>query len=162
MKNTIIEEKKRINKTDMHTDRILPVAKRHLLLANAVVWGAPGIKILVTGIQAYLALWPSKSIPWLVLGTILVLAGFSWMFSRIVKKYSDRILAFPQERKSLFAFLPVRGWILVIFMMCLGISLKFIPGVPTEFFASFYCGLGPALIIAGATFLARWAQAGKN
>lgn len=162
MKNTIIEEKKRINKTDMDTDRILPVAKRHLLLANAVVWGAPGIKILVTGIQAYLALWPSKSIPWLVLGTILVLAGFSWMFSRIVKKYSDRILAFPQERKSLSAFLPVRGWILVIFMMCPGISLKLIPGVPTEFFASFYCGLGPALIIAGATFLARWAQAGKN
>lgn len=50
--------------------------KRHLLLANAIVWGAPGIKILVTGIQSCLAIWPSRSFGWLALGTILVLAGF--------------------------------------------------------------------------------------
>ena len=108
----------------MNADKILPVAKRHLLLANAIVWGAPGIKILVTGIQSYLALWPSKSIVWLAVGTVLVLAGFVWMFNRIVKKYADRILDFPQQKKSILAFLPVKGWILVFFMMCLGISLK--------------------------------------
>ena len=141
---------------------ILPVAKRHLLLANSIVWGAPGVKILVTGIQSYLALWPSKSIFWLALGTVAVLAGFVWMFNRIVKRYADRILDFPEEKKSLFAFLPVRGWILILFMMGLGISLKFIPGVPTEFFASFYCGLGPALIAAAAQFLARWVEAGTG
>ena len=139
-------------------DKILPVAKRHLLLANAIVWGAPGVKILVTGIQSYLAIWPSKAIVWLALGTVLVLAGFLAMFGRIVKKYSDRILAFPQEKKSLLAFLPLKGWVLVIFMMCLGISLKFIPDIPTEFFASFYPGLGTALIVAGATFLTKWLQ----
>lgn len=146
----------------MNIDRILPISKRHLLLANAIVWGAPGVKILVTGIQSYLALWPSNSIFWLAIGTVLVLAGFVWMFSRIVKKYSDRIMDFPEKKKSILAFLPVKGWILIIFMMCLGISLKFIPGVPTEFFASFYCGLGPALIAAAAQFLARWIEAGKK
>lgn len=145
----------------MNSDRFLPVAKRHLLLANAIVWGAPGVKILVTGIQSYLAIWPSRLIVWLALGTIVVLVGFLFMFSRIVERYSARILAFPEKKKSLLAFLPVKGWILVIFMMCLGISLKFIPGVPTEFFASFYPGLGTALIVAGATFLAKWAEAGK-
>lgn len=143
----------------MNIDKILPVVKRHLLLANAIVWGAPGIKILVTGIQSYIAIWPSKSSLWLALGTVAVLAGFLWMFSRIVKRYSDRILAFPEEKKSILAFLPVRGWILVIFMMCLGISLKFIPEIPTEFFASFYPGLGTALIFAGATFFANWLKA---
>lgn len=84
---------------------IFPVAKRHLLLANAVVWGLPGVKILVTGIQSYLALWPSRSIIWLAVGTVAVLAGFNWMFQRIVKKYSQRIASFPEEKKSLFAFL---------------------------------------------------------
>lgn len=146
----------------MDIDRILPVAKRHLLLANAIVWGAPGIKILITGVKSYFALWPSKSILWLALGTILVMTGFVWMFSKIVKKYSDRIMDFPQQKKSILAFLPVKGWILVIFMMCLGISLKHIPGVPTEFIASFYCGLGPALVSAAYLFLARWLQAGKE
>jgi len=145
----------------MDADSILPVAKRHLLLANAVVWGAPGVKILVTGIRSYLALWPSKRIVWLAVGTVLVLAGFLWMFDRIVRKYSDRILSFPERKKSLFAFLSAKGYVLILFMMCLGISLKFIPGVPTEFFASFYCGLGTALIVAAAKFLANWLEAGK-
>ena len=140
----------------MNIDGILPVAKRHLLLANAIVWGVPGVKVLVTGIQSYLAIWPSEHIVWLALGTILVLLGFIFMFSRIVERYSARIMAFPEKKKTLLAFLPVKGWILVIFMMCLGISLKFIPGIPTEFFASFYPGLGTALIVAGATFLAKW------
>ena len=146
----------------MNIDKIVPVAKRHLLLANAIVWGAPGVKVLVTGIQSYLALWHSKSIPWLAVGSVLVLSGFVWMFNRIVKKYAGRIMAFPEKKKSILAFLPVRGWILVIFMMCLGISLKHIPGVPTEFFASFYCGLGPALIAAAARFLAGWIETGKE
>lgn len=142
----------------MNIDKCIPVAKRHLLLANAIVWGAPGIKILATGIRSYLAIWPSKHVAWLVLGSVCVLAAFLWMFSRIVKRYSDRIIAFPGERKSILAFLPVRGWILVVFMMCLGISLKFIPGIPTEFFASFYPGLGTALVVAGATFFSKWLE----
>lgn len=109
-----------------------------------------------------MALWPSKTIVWLAIGTILVLTGFLWMFERIVRRYSDRIMDFTEKKKSILSFLPLRGWILVIFMMCLGISLKHIPGVPTEFFASFYCGLGPALITAAALFLARWIKAGKK
>lgn len=43
----------------MNIDSVLPVAKSHLLLANAVFWGAPGVKVLVTGIRSYLHLWPS-------------------------------------------------------------------------------------------------------
>ena len=76
----------------MNPDHILPVARRHLLLANAIVWGAPGIKILVTGIRSYLALWPSRSILWLAVGTVAVLVVFNWMFGLFVKKYTNRIL----------------------------------------------------------------------
>ena len=146
----------------MTIDDILSVAPRHLLLANAVIWGAPGIKVLVTGIRSYLALWPSGNILWLALGTLATLIVFNRMFSFFVKKYTGRILGFREEKKSLLAFLPVKGWIMVTFFMCLGIALKHIPGVPTEFFASFYCGLGPALIVAGATFLASWLKEGER
>lgn len=80
------------------------------------------------------------------------------MFNRIVKRYTDRIRAFPQARKSLFAFLSAKDYVLVSFMICLGIGLKFFPGVPVAFFASFYSGLGIALIIAAALFLAAWLE----
>ena len=59
----------------MDIDKILPVAKRHLLLANAIVWGAPGVEILVKGIRSYLALLPSKSIFWLAIGPALIAAA---------------------------------------------------------------------------------------
>ena len=36
-------------------------------------------------------------------------------------------------------------------MLCLGISLKFIPGLPMEFTASFYSALGPMLLFAAFT-----------
>lgn len=48
---------------------------------------------------------------------------------------------------------PLRGWALIIFMLCLGISLKFIPGLPMEFTASFYSGLGPMLLFAAFRFM---------
>lgn len=59
-----------------------------------------------------------------------------------------------QPRKtSIFHTFPLRGWILIIFMLCLGISMKFIPGLPPKFTASFYCGLGPMLLFASGRFV---------
>ena len=39
------------------------------------------------------------------------------------------------------------------------ISLKFIPGMPAEFFAGFYPGLGTALMIAGIRYFVSWIRA---
>lgn len=140
----------------MQIDKILPVSKRYLLLANAIVWGAPGVKVFLTGLKSYFLLDTSAPLALLLLGSTLVICCFVMMFRKIVKKYSDRILSFQQQRKSLLCFLPPRGWVLVIFMMCLGITLKFIPCIPVEFFACFYCGIGPALITAALMFLYRF------
>ena len=93
---------------------------------------------------------------WLALIAIVVAALFSLMFNNFIKRYTARILSFPERKKSLFAFFDLRGYILIIFMMGLGISLKFIPGIPTEFFAGFYPGLGTALTIAGIRYFVRW------
>ncbi len=95
---------------------------------------------------------PQDKLWWLILITALVLAGFFFMFSRIVDRYSARIAALP-EKTSFWQTFPLRGWILIVFMSCLGIALKFIPGVPAEFTASFYSGLGPMLIFAACRFI---------
>lgn len=97
---------------------------------------------------------PQDILWWLILITVLVLAGFFFMFSRIVDRYSARIAALP-EKTSFGQTFPLRGWILIVFMSCLGVALKFIPGVPAEFTASFYSGLGPMLIFAACRFIKR-------
>lgn len=140
------------------TDRILPVNKKHLLLMQVLCWLGPGIKILITGIQALLQVHRTtpERLWWLCVIAGAVAVCFSLMFNNFVKRYTARILSFPERKKSLFAFFDAHGYILIIFMMGLGISLKFLPFIPVEFFACFYPGLGTALSIAGLRFLFSW------
>ena len=125
----------------------------YLYYIAAALWGIPGVIITVKGLRAYLTM-PQDILWWLILITVLVLAGFFFMFSRIVDRYSARIAVLP-EKTSFWQTFPLRGWILIVFMSCLGIALKFIPGVPAEFTASFYSGLGPMLIFAACRFIKR-------
>jgi len=144
----------------MNTDKIIPVNKEHLLLMQVLCWLGPGVKIFITGIQAQLtvhALHPERTW-WLILIALAVVLCFSKMFDNFIKRYTARILNFPERKKSLFAFFDLHGYILIFFMMGLGISLKFIPGMPTEFFAGFYPGLGAALSIAGIRYLITWCR----
>ena len=148
----------------MNTDRIIPVNREHLLLMQVLVCLAPGIVITRKGITALLTVAEThpERVWWLSLIAIAVAITFSLMFNNFIKRYTARILNFPERKKSLFAFLDLHGYILITFMMCLGISLKYIPGMPAEFFAGFYPGLGTALSIAGVRYLLYWGKAVRN
>lgn len=127
------------------------MARRNLYLVAALIWGIPGIIISIKGIRAYFSMAP-ENLWWLLLITAAVIASFYLMFSRIVDRYSARIASQPQRTTFWQAF-PLRGWILVVCMSCLGIVLKFIPGIPAAFTASFYSGLGPMLVVAALRFV---------
>ena len=144
----------------MNTYKILPVNREHLLLMQVLCWLGPGIKILITGCKALHEVQVSnpERIWWLSIIAVVVAISFSFMFNNFIKRYTERILTFPERKKSLFAFFDLHGYILIFLMMGLGISLKFIPGMPIEFFAGFYPGLGTALTIAGCRFFISWTK----
>ena len=125
--------------------------KRFLYLIACIIWGIPGFIISTKGIRAYTTM-PSDELWWLLIITAGVLAGFIAMFRRIVERYCALIAAEPDKTTILHTF-PLRGWILIVCMSCLGIALKFMPFVPDEFIASFYSGLGPAFVIAAVLFI---------
>ena len=127
--------------------------KRFLYLVAALLWGIPGVIIAIKGIRAYFTM-PSNELWWLLMITAAVLAGFILMFRRIVNRYCALIASEPDKTTILHTF-PLRGWILIVCMMCLGMALKFMPFIPAEFTASFYSGLGPALVIAAFLFIKR-------
>ena len=127
--------------------------RTYLYYIAAALWGIPGVIIAVKGLRAYLTM-PQDKLWWLILITAAVIAGFYFMFRSIVDRYSARIAALPEKTTFRQTF-PLRGWILIVFMSCLGIALKFIPGVPEEFTASFYTGLGPMLVFAAGKFIVR-------
>ena len=73
-----------------------------------------------------------------------------------MRKYSERIESMPAPRTSIFKTFSIKGYIIIAFMITLGITLKRIPQVPQTFIAWFYCGLGPGLFSAGVRFAIRW------
>ncbi len=127
--------------------------RNHLYVVAAVIWGIPGIIITSKGISAYRMQQPDE-IWWLLLITAAVLAGFFMMFRRIVDRYCGRIASLPAKVQIWHTF-SLRGWILLVFMMGLGIALKHIPQVPSAFTAAFYSGLGPMLLISSVRYLSR-------
>lgn len=121
----------------------------HLFVIAALIWGVPGIIITLRGFTAYSHIdWMGKW--WLPLITIATGVSFYFIFQKIVRKYTNRILAFP-KKVNIFMTFPLRGWILIVIMLSLGIFLKY-QNVPVEFTASFYCGLGPMLIFSAVEF----------
>ena len=145
----------------MNTDRILPVNREHLLLMQVLCWLGPGIKIFITGLQnmAIVSATHPERVWWLTLTAVAVVVAFLLMFNSFILRYTQRILSFPERKKSIFAFFDLRGYLLICFMMGLGISLIFIPGMPAEFFAGFYPSLGAALSIAGVRYFASCTKA---
>ena len=127
--------------------------KKHLYFVAGLIWGVPGIIISIKGICAY-RMQPSENLWWLLMITVAVLASFFMMFRRIVDRYCSRIASLPSKVQIWHTF-PLRGWILLVFMMGLGIALKHIPQVPSAFTAAFYSGLGPMLLISSVRYLSR-------
>ena len=125
--------------------------KSILYVFAAAIWGVPGVIISFKGIKAYMT-QPSDDLWWLILITIAVIISFFFMFRKIVDRYCRRIASLA-EKVSIWQAFPVRGWALIVFMMCLGIVLKHIPQIPSAFTASFYSGLGPMLAVAAIRFI---------
>ena len=133
------------------------IPTRYLLLVNGLLWMAVGVKILLTGVDYYGRL---ESIPWwYFLLSAVVFAGFWFMFTGVVRNYSARIMSMTEPKTSIFKTFSIKGYIIIAFMITLGIVLKRIPQVPDSFIAWFYCGLGPGLLSAGVRFIVRWWKA---
>lgn len=122
-----------------------------LYLTAAIIWGAPGVVIVLKGVRAY-AFVSQSQLWWLLIITAVVTAGFYFMFRRITRRYISRIYSLP-AKSPLWQTFPPKGWLLLVFMMCLGVALKLIPTTPIEFIASFYSALGPMLLVASIRFL---------
>ena len=127
------------------------VAKRYLYLVAAILWGVPGISITIKGVVAYYSM-PQWQLWWLLIATLCVIAAFFYMFRGVAGRYIARIETLP-DRSPLYHTFPLRGWILLLFMMGLGIAVKNIPAIPLQFIASFYSGLGPMLILSSVRFV---------
>ncbi len=123
---------------------------RFLLVCNAVLWAAPGINVLLTGIKAWS---DGRFNPLLTaVSALAVFIAFHFLFRRIVRHNISFVISNPEPMVPFWNMMPIRTWLALFFFMGLGITLKLTGIAPPFFTAFFYCGLGAALIEAGVRY----------
>lgn len=127
----------------------MKVQKNTLLLIACLVWGAAGFNILKIGLLAY----PNYLQPLNYALSLLVFAIFQFLiFGKLVKKHTQRINGYVEEKQFFLKFFDVKSFIIMAFMMTFGIVLRATNIAPERFIAVFYTGLGSALTLAGLLF----------
>lgn len=127
------------------------VNKKTLLLIAGAVWLIAGINILRIGITT----WVNTDQYWLFKigeATIVFLLFFILVFKRLFDKHTKRIEN-KKEKSCPFSFFDKKGWIIMSFMITLGVTIRKYQLLPNSFISVFYTGLSLALIITGILFL---------
>ena len=135
----------------------LHIKKNQLIAVAGVVWLLAGLNVAVLGVRAAIDMRDVAAIVLIAIagGAVAVFCGFHPMFSRLVKKNSQRIADLDGERHNPLRFFDRKGHIMMAIMMSMGIGMRAAGLFPEWVIAFFYTGLGLALSLAGASYIAR-------
>lgn len=131
-------------------NRCKPAVPRSMLpLIAGAMWCGVGIMLSVMAVR-WLSGYSGNG--WLFaaggLAFALIMRRFS--FLKIAGRNLDRIAELP-AKACIFSFISWRSWILVMFMITLGITLRNSP-MPKEYLAVIYLGIGMGLMLAGIRY----------
>lgn len=134
------------------------VHKRYLLLIAGIVWLIAGVNILLIGLPNFAADWGGNYLfAALAIGVFAVFMAF--IFGPLVKKHNARVLNLPGEKAPFYRFFDVKSYLIMIFMMTGGITLRNSHIAAPIFIGYMYTGIGSALMGAGVLFLRRFVLA---
>lgn len=85
-------------------------------------------------------------------------SGFLLFFGFIFGNYTEstHIASVKRKKELSFSFFDVQGWIVMAFMITIGILSRLFHLLPESFIAVFYTGLSLALIGTGIRFIIYW------
>lgn len=135
----------------------LKVKKNYLILIAGIVWMIAGVNILRIGVQASHGIWHVINV---VIAVVVFCLFFFFIFGRMVKKHTDRIMDYKEHRVWVFKFFDVKSYGIMVFMITLGITVRSFKLMPERWIAMFYVGLGSALIAAAVGFLIQFFRVG--
>lgn len=131
------------------------VNRQFLLITAGIVWIVAGANILRIGVVT----WIDDSDHWLFKvceATIVFLLFFLFVFKKLYDKHTRRIEQKKPDRNCPFSFFDVKGWVIMVLMMTMGITIRALHLLPDSFISVFYTGLSLALMATGALFIRYW------
>lgn len=134
------------------------VKNKNLLLIAGVVWLMAGFNVARLGIISY----DSVEGAWyLYFLSLVIFALFGRMFFNMTEKHTKRVLAY-EEAMPFWYFFDKKSYLIMFFMMSMGIGFRAAGIFPETFIAFFYTGLGCALALSGILFLRHFFLFGKE
>lgn len=132
----------------------LKTTKRGLLVVAALVWSFAGFRVLTLG---YGDLTEAKKqfIRYLIFSIVIFGIFFKFIFSKMVRKHTKRILTYTKDKLSIFNFFDRKGYIIMGTMMTGGIGVRSLGIFNPAYLGAFYIGLGSALFLGGVLFAIR-------
>ncbi|MBW1970781.1 MAG: hypothetical protein JRI82_15040 [Deltaproteobacteria bacterium] len=128
------------------------VSKYWLMVLAGLMWTVVGIMLCRLAYIWLKAVPWSRALPLGSLGLVFALAAYRYPFSKIALKNIDR-LCLMADKCCIFAFQAWRSYLVVIFMMLLGIT--FYSPFPRHFLAVIYATIGGALFLSSFHFYQR-------
>lgn len=126
--------------------------KRTLLLIAGALWSFAGSRVFSLGFGD-LTSNTKNDLLYFAISSIVFLVFYKFIFSKMVQKHCKRILNSILERHCIFSFFDVKSYLIMIFMIVGGISIRNAHIFNPKYLGTFYVGLGFALLGAGVSFL---------
>ncbi len=129
------------------------VHKNWLQLISGLTWTGVGYYLIFLAVGWIFA--PGLSALWiyyLAPGCFLALIIYRFGFTGLAKKNSLRIETFPAEKPCLFAFQEWKSYLIIVFMIGLGISLRKFTPIPKPLLGILYLGIGGGIGLSSSVY----------
>jgi hypothetical protein len=128
------------------------VPKQVLVLLGASLWGFAAFRILKLGC---IKIDENARNAWLnyVVGILGFLPFYWFVFRKVSKRYVLRIINLEHEKPCIFAFFNVRGYLLMTFMITMGILISHWKVIPDLYKGTFFVSLGLSLLASAIYYL---------
>jgi len=135
-----------------YIQRIKPgIGKRYLLFIAAIVWTFAGGMLLYKGINFFF----KNTFHFLVRLALSGTGGalfYIFLFSKISRKHTLRILNLKTEMPCAFSFFNLKSYLMMAIMISLGVFLRKSGVVPINYLAILYVTMGIPLFLSAFRF----------
>ena len=128
------------------------VPKTVLIALGAALWGFAAFRILTLG---YVFIERHALHHWLnyFIGFAGFVPFFLLVFRKVSLRYITRIKNLPNERPCMFAFFDLRGYIMMSFMITMGILISHWDLIPELYKGTFFISLGSSLLASSIFYI---------
>lgn len=124
------------------------VDKRILVFLAGLMWCGVGVMLLRLAVS-WLIQFHGRFLYYLT-GFVIALPVHHFGFLKIADRNLDRLMPIT-EKKCIFSFMTWRSYIVVVFMVLMGITLRH-SGIPKNYLSVLYIGIGFALFLSGLRY----------